>query len=708
MKIILTILLFFGLQHSFGQSDNYNLGFEKPTKNKTVPDWKKKNIGVDLMLDSITKFQGKYSLKINSNSKNAEIPGIENIITQTFDGKEIELSGYLKTENIQNTYIYLIIGDDNNEFSFEMSSTISGTTDWQKLNIKIPYTSESTKITIACNVEGSGEVWLDDFSLKIDNTNISDLKSMKPQGIFDSKFVLNELSKKDIDKLQLISKLWGFLKYYHPNVASGNYDWDDQLFQLLTNLEKEDFDIILENWVTSLGDFQIEPKIDSLNDVKLAPDFKWFQNKYVTANLKNRLNNIIKAKRSESNYYVSIDEEVNRPIFENEKTYSTINYEDDGIKLLALFRYWNYIEYFYPYKYLITSNWDEVLKVFIPKIISAKDETTFTLCIAELLAKTEDTHHILLQNNSFEEYFGKFKAPISTTFIDDKFIVLNSYTSDNKLIAGDIIQKIDGISISEMREKYSKYLVASNLPTTMREVSKKIIRTNKETIQLTILRGEKIVEATVNTVPFDTKFFGGKSIEQIKEISNEIGYLNTENLALKEYDSIFRKWQDKKAIIFDIRNYPKENFIRLLPYLHDKPVSFFTSTRTSLKEPGVFSFEPKEIFQNENITQFKGKIIVLVNNDSQSKSEFNALALSSYSNTIIIGNQTAGTDGDTSQIILPGNIKTVITGSGIYKLDKTETQKVGIKPDVFIKPTIDDIKKIKDVILEAAIKEALK
>ncbi|MBL7881618.1 MAG: peptidase S41, partial [Chryseobacterium gambrini] len=38
-------------------------------------------------------------------------------------------------------------------------------------------------------------------------------------------------------KLESLCKVWGFLKYYHPNVAKGQFDWDQQLFQKIDELE---------------------------------------------------------------------------------------------------------------------------------------------------------------------------------------------------------------------------------------------------------------------------------------------------------------------------------------------------------------------------------------------------------------------------------------------------------------------------------------
>ena len=32
-------------------------------------------------------------------------------------------------------------------------------------------------------------------------------------------------------KLETLCKVWGFLKYYHPFVAKGSYNWDNQLIE---------------------------------------------------------------------------------------------------------------------------------------------------------------------------------------------------------------------------------------------------------------------------------------------------------------------------------------------------------------------------------------------------------------------------------------------------------------------------------------------
>ena len=69
----------------------------------------------------------------------------------------------------------------------------------------------------------------------------------------------------------------------------------------------------------------------------------------------------------------------------------------------------------------------------------------------------------------------------------------------------------------------------------------------------------------------------------------------------------------------------------------------------------------------------------------------------------VIGSTTAAADGNVSQIVLPGNVRTGISGIGVYYPDGHETQRVGIALDVEVKPTIRGIIEGRDELLEKAI-----
>lgn len=701
MKLYILILLAFTcFPLSYSQENNYNLDFEQEIASSSNENWKKKNNDVDIRRDTKEKFQGEFSLNIKPTDKSQGLYGVVKEINSTFNGKQITFKGYMKAVDVQSSYFYLIVGNETNQFSFDLTEPISGTTDWKEFKIVLPYTSEATRITVAANIEGQGEVWIDDISIQIDGQDINTLEPIDRAEVTDSGFNLESLSETKKEKLAMIGKLWGFLKYYHPAVSQGNYDWDKELFKILHLADDLDFSAKIEEWVSSLGKLEALKETEGSKEIKVKPDFGWFQSELISESLRNKLQEIENAQKPKENYYVALSEELKLPVFQNEKRYSSINHNDDGMKLLSLFRYWNYIQYFYPYRYLISEEWNTVLKKFIPKLINAQDEREYNLALAELVSETRDTHHTLLQNPVLESYLGANKVPVSAVFINDTLVVKSS--EDDKIKSGDVIQKIDDVPSAVLKEKYNYISGASNRTTELRQVAAKILRTQNKTVELEIWRDNKIIDVTVESIPFYTSI-SNLSDPSITEISDEIGYLNTSDLALKDYDSIFQKWDNKKAIIFDLRTYPKENLARLLPYLHEEPISFFRSTSGSVVKPGTFAFDELIFFETKDGYQYKGTIVILVNIESQSKSEFSAMALRTAPNSIVIGSQTAGTDGDVVNLILPGNVTTIMTGNGIYTLDKVETQQVGIIPDIKVEIGIQDLKNEKDEILQVAI-----
>ena len=135
-----------------------------------------------------------------------------------------------------------------------------------------------------------------------------------------------------------------------------------------------------------------------------------------------------------------------------------------------------------------------------------------------------------------------------------------------------------------------------------------------------------------------------------------------------------------------------------------KPTSFVKFTSGSISEPGEFIFT-KTLKVGENRDDYyKGKIIIIVNAKTQSNAEYTTMALRVAPKATVIGSTTAGADGNVSKIILPGNIRTMISGIGVYYPDRTETQRVGIVPDIEINPTIEEIRNGTDGLLNKAIK----
>ncbi|HAD96446.1 MAG TPA: peptidase S41, partial [Cryomorphaceae bacterium] len=138
-------------------------------------------------------------------------------------------------------------------------------------------------------------------------------------------------------------------------------------------------------------------------------------------------------------------------------------------------------------------------------------------------------------------------------------------------------------------------------------------------------------------------------------------------------------------------------------YLMPESTPFAKFTNGSIENPGLFTYTKILEAGKENKNYYQGKVVILVNEISQSSSEFHAMAYQVHPNASIVGSTTAGADGNVSQIVLPGGITTMISGIGVYYPDGRETQRIGIVPDIEVKPTIEGIKEGRDEVLEKAI-----
>ncbi|MDQ1096080.1 S41 family peptidase [Chryseobacterium camelliae] len=72
-------------------------------------------------------------------------------------------------------------------------------------------------------------------------------------------------------------------------------------------------------------------------------------------------------------------------------------------------------------------------------------------------------------------------------------------------------------------------------------------------------------------------------------------------------------------------------------------------------------------------------------------------------NVIFVGSQTAGADGNKTSIKLTDGNKIIFSGLGIYYPDGGETQRIGIKPDVVVRPTVESIRNKEDLLLLKAL-----
>jgi C-terminal processing protease CtpA/Prc len=538
-----------------------------------------------------------------------------------------------------------------------------------------------------------------------------------------SGIVIGHLNPLKIENLTNLCMIWGFLKYYHPAVARGDYNWDASLFRILPNIlssqSKGEAGAELEKWIDSLGKPDscltcktLEP--DSL--VKVKPDYGYlFQKGNLSASLIEKLNYIKNNRNQDDNYYVRLADGIGNPVFDHEDPYNKMIYPDDGYRLLSLYRYWNIIQYFYPDKYVTGEDWNKILPLFIPKFVSAENATQYALACLEIIARIHDTHANIWSNNqALNEYFGRYEVPVQATFIDDKLVVTGYYIDTlsvkEKLKIGDVIVEINGQPVEKLVKNYLYLTPASNYGAQLRDMPyRSLLRSGRDTIELKIIRDRKefsefipcVESGMINIYSILDPFPKDSSY---KIINGNIGYLFPGRYHDRQLADIEKAFEHTKGLIIDMRTYPSA-FMPFTFGAYIKPVAspFVKFTTGNVDCPGLFNFSSVASNGKTNPSFYKGPIVEIVNALTQSQAEYTTMAFQSAPNVTVIGSMTAGADGDVSPFYLPGGILTQISGIGVYYPNGDQTQRKGIKIDVEVKPTVEAIKNGEDQLLEKAI-----
>lgn len=541
------------------------------------------------------------------------------------------------------------------------------------------------------------------------------LDSLYSQG---SKIEFPELKPEVVENLNVLGKIWGFLKYRHPAITSGKYNWDYELFNFLPDYLKVN-DVIERNdklltWINSYGELsQCKTCSDETKNSYIKPDLEWIASSGFSTELEAKLIYINQNRAQGDQHYVKLNKQVGNIKLQNEDLYEDMNYPDAGFRLLSLYRYWNVIQYFFPCKYMTDENWSDVLQQYIPMILNTKDELSYELCILQLIAEADDSHGFYGKKGSKTYAWKGFNfPPLSVRFIENKLVITSflesSFEKEMRFKIGDVVTHINGEKISDITAHISKYYPASNEASRNRNISRDILRSNDSLIHLRIERSDSIFEKELKLISgreyfeiFNTK--NEKERVSYKMLENNIGYVTLDNILKSDVPKIKRQFKNTKGIVIDIRNYPN-SFVpfTLGSYFVSKKTPFVKFSTVEINNPGAFKWSERVMIKSKFRT-YKGKLIVLVNEITQSQAEYTAMAFRAGDNTTIVGSTTAGADGNIFTIYLPGGIQTAISGIGVYYSDGTPTQRIGIIPDVEVKPTIQGIREGKDELLDKAI-----
>jgi C-terminal processing protease CtpA/Prc len=392
-----------------------------------------------------------------------------------------------------------------------------------------------------------------------------------------------------------------------------------------------------------------------------------------------------------------------------DKTYKESDYPGRELRLLAGIRFWNVIHYFFAYKHLIGEDWDAVLEEFLPRLEAARDAREYAMTLAEMATHTHDSH-VYVGARALEEYFGTAGPPVILREIESEPVV-TALGSDASVKAsgievGDVVLNVDGEPVRERMKRLGRYLTASTPQAHTLVILHRLLGGPPGSRAAITVRGRdgRERERTLTRAAGEANPFRGDEGEVLRVLDGNIGYADLRRLNVAEVDGLFERFKETRAIIFDMRGYPKGTAWAIAPRINTKGAHEAAEFRRPIV--GVLSPSPFRFLQpipdRGEMPLYRGKTVMLIDERAISQSEHTGLFFEAANGTTFIGSPTMGANGDVTTLTVPGGIVISFSGHDVRHADGRQLQRVGLVPHIAVRPTIRGIREGRDELLEQA------
>ncbi|MCB9064108.1 MAG: T9SS type A sorting domain-containing protein [Chitinophagales bacterium] len=507
-------------------------------------------------------------------------------------------------------------------------------------------------------------------------------------------------------------------------------NWDSVLTRFLPVLKtvtsKPDFNNILDSIITAAGSMAIAttpPPTTLPDELKHNLNLNWFQDPVFSTTIQQKLDTIKNNFRPHKICWVDKNNQLgsyngylvfpfDTPML---NVITTQSYPSANDRLLLLFKYWNLINYFNPYNYVLDRPWDSSLHDYVVPFDTVSDSKSLYLLIEKLTTDLDDAHvEGFTYSSAYSRPSGYYMPPIRLIYADNNYVVAASKIPN--VSPGDVLLSVDGKTTQQLEDSLKQYISAGNESVLRRELCMYIISKESSTNETLVLKdytgSSYTVTLSCNIIAgqdydfYRSNYYPVDSLRTIQwtTLPCDIGYVNISNLEEADVASMYTDLKNKSAIIFDLRKYPKVNYAAVNSLIQVLSATYAKLMYPDLQYPGTFYWQNHNSFVGTD--PYQGKVVILINEQTQSHGEYYTMTLEGMPNAVKVGSQTAGADGNITYWNLTRDITTGFSSLGVFYGNKDSTQRIGIEPDSVVVPTIAGIRYNRDEVLEKGLRAA--
>lgn len=355
---------------------------------------------------------------------------------------------------------------------------------------------------------------------------------------------------------------------------------------------------------------------------------------------------------------------------------------------------WNVFQHFFPYFDVVHVDWGKELSQTLDNVYNGKSEPDYFKTLSKMVASLQDGHGVV-----FNDKIEQWGPPFAIAWIENKAVVLGS---NSFLFAhGDIIERIDGKSALEELQEQERYISGSPQLKRYRALNMFGSGFLQSEAHITLIRDGKELEISAERHSKCNLFFNSidKGYLKSTDYGNGIYYANSRP---DDFDNELDKLLAAKWIIVSSLYGSVD---KLIPHLISEPIRSTTwrVPITACPDRQETSFDTSSWKLQPEKPFIQAKIAFIKEPFNVSFGETLLDMIDHYKLGELVGDTTAGTNGNVNFIPLMGGYSIMWTGMKVLKHNGSQLYLKGFRPDYPVKRTIKAIKDGRNEYLEKAI-----